>query len=205
MTIAASGSLGIISVAGSACSSISAAVCGGTGQTSCLSALSVAAGKSAPHAMTEFYSYVPENVVNMTSYLCCNTNLNAACVWKCGCLTYSKARVASTCYNVCFCYVINSAIVSGVACVNIYSGATQVLSCVAAGPVSCNGTKCVNVKNADNICFWNLASKSGPFTGCACSCICIVSVTPVTGAGVASYCIGSTCILQTAITCNAPV
>lgn len=50
---------GIIRLSGcsQACGSISVAACGNATMPRCLSALSTAAGKSAPHAMSEFYSY----------------------------------------------------------------------------------------------------------------------------------------------------
>lgn len=46
-------------ITGCACSSISCAVTGAAQTPSCLSVLSTTAGKSAPHAMSEFYNYVP--------------------------------------------------------------------------------------------------------------------------------------------------
>lgn len=64
MAIPASGSLSICATAG-ACRSISTAV--GTGSGS-LAALSVSAGKGAPHSMVEFYNYVPKLDINMVGY-----------------------------------------------------------------------------------------------------------------------------------------
>lgn len=60
MAMCSSGSLGIISAPQSGCSSIAMAVCGSvTSPPYSLSGLSVSAGKTAPHAMTEFYGYAP--------------------------------------------------------------------------------------------------------------------------------------------------
>ena len=64
MAIPASGSLSICATAG-ACRSISTAV--GTGSGS-LAALSVSAGKGAPHGMVEFYNYVPKIDIDMVQY-----------------------------------------------------------------------------------------------------------------------------------------
>ena len=64
MAICPSGLLSICATAGS-CRSISTAV--GTGSGS-LAALSVSAGKGAPHSMSEFYNYVPKTDINMVQY-----------------------------------------------------------------------------------------------------------------------------------------
>lgn len=52
-----SGSLGLLSAPQGACSSISIAVTGNATPPKSLVALSVAAGKTAPHSMLEFYGY----------------------------------------------------------------------------------------------------------------------------------------------------
>lgn len=58
-------------ITGCACSSISCAVAGVACSPACLSTLSVAAGKTSPHSMSEFYSYVPTPTtftVGMSTY-----------------------------------------------------------------------------------------------------------------------------------------
>lgn len=58
MAMPASGCIGIITCPNSvACTSIAQAVDGNVTPPKSLSTLSVSAGKTAPHAMTEFYNY----------------------------------------------------------------------------------------------------------------------------------------------------
>ena len=64
MAMPASGSIAIIS-APQACGSICAAVGCASGS---LTTLSVAAGKTAPHSMSEFYNYVPKLPVDFIQY-----------------------------------------------------------------------------------------------------------------------------------------
>ena len=60
MAMPSSGCIALRScITGCACSSISCAVAGIACSPASLSSLSVQAGKSAPHAMTEFYGYSP--------------------------------------------------------------------------------------------------------------------------------------------------
>lgn len=60
MAMPASGCIGIITCPNSvACTSIAQAVDGNVTPPKSLSTLSVSAGKTAPHAMTEFYNYNP--------------------------------------------------------------------------------------------------------------------------------------------------
>lgn len=60
MAMPASGCIALRTcITGCACSSISCAVAGFACSPACLSSLSVQAGKSAPHSMSEFYGYAP--------------------------------------------------------------------------------------------------------------------------------------------------
>lgn len=76
MAMPASGCIGIIACPnGVACSSIAQAVDGNVTPPKSLLSLSVAAGKSAPHGMTEFYGYNPTpKYVDFTNIFCSGNN-----------------------------------------------------------------------------------------------------------------------------------
>ena len=65
MAIPTSGNLSIKAVAGVCRSICTAVVQGGGGASGSLSALSVSAGKGAPHGMREFYGYNPISTINV--------------------------------------------------------------------------------------------------------------------------------------------
>lgn len=75
MAMPASGCIALYNcISGIACSSIACAVQGTPVGSCCLSALSVAAGKTAPHTMSEFYGYYPPTPINLYTYASVGTD-----------------------------------------------------------------------------------------------------------------------------------
>lgn len=189
MAMPASGCIAIVS-APQTCGSISAAVCG-TAQGSCLSALSVAAGKTAPHCMTEFYgfagSYTTISLCNIGGGGCGTTFASTI-----GCLT-PPINVAGNCYCACFCAGISATgqASGSFACVCVARNGTPLLNCCVPAGSCANPTVSFQVCCAQTI----MASIFGCSTCSTCStsayaCLCLLSITCISTKGL--YCRGGT-------------
>jgi len=84
-------------ITGCACSSIACAVNGSVAGNCCLSLLSTIAGKTAPHSMTEFYSYAPApttfDVSVGVNYVGLGTGMEGTAYLRC-----SDTTVYGSCY-----------------------------------------------------------------------------------------------------------
>ena len=169
MAMPGSGSLGILSCPGSvACTSIAQAVSGNVTPPKSLCALSVSAGKSAPHGMTEFYGYSGSKAVSIAGLSCSE---NTSCMCKCGCLSYSPARSTNECYFPSYCWFLcksTSALPVG-SCVQMLCNGVSIHCCVIAGKSAYN---CVGSWNLDcvdyNDCIdiITLADRGAATVGC---------------------------------------
>lgn len=100
MAMPASGCIALRTcIVGCACSSISCAVAGIACSPACLSTLSTQAGKSAPHGMREFYSYVPKTAINWTTYTSYGTNGVSSYTYRYNCATPTPS--AGQTYSLC--------------------------------------------------------------------------------------------------------
>ncbi len=187
MAMPASGCIAIVS-APQTCGSISAAVCG-TAQGSCLSALSVAAGKTAPHCMTEFYGYAGSYTpINMCVYG--GGGCGSGSAISLTCLT-PTITVAGDCYCACYCVGLDARVqASGsFACVCIARAGTAVLNCnVSAGSCanpSVSFLVCCGQAVTANICGCSTCSTCSTS---ATACLCLLSITCVSTKGL--YCRG---------------
>jgi len=183
-------------VTGINCSSISCAVNGSAAGTCCLSALSVTAGKAAPHGMREFYGYTSAagNAVSITNVSSTGTNGVSTAVCNCSCLSYSLTRTVGQCYCPAFDYSIiklaSQGIANKCAFVCILCNGTCIYGCGynGIGTFNVSGTfaaRCVDYNDTINII--TCASINVDDTAAANASITISSIT----AGVGTYCIGT--------------
>jgi hypothetical protein len=179
MAMPASGCIGIITCPnGVACSSISQAVDGNVTPPKNLCALSVSAGKSAPHGMTEFYNYSSTKCVDI-----CTTanNYNSYICWVSGCTCSTPAMTAGQCYCMCsFCICIGNGVGStsvGVACVCFNCNGTPVYNCSygTVGVWSCTGTFNVLVKCGDCLKWYAVACAVVASIARPYACLCFPS------------------------------
>ena len=106
MAMPASGCIGIITCPNSvACTSIAQAVDGNVTPPKSLATLSATAGKSAPHSMTEFYSYSASFTVSMDVVY--NNGGSGECMEGTACL-----RCWDTDAGVCSCFISSTNIAS---------------------------------------------------------------------------------------------
>jgi hypothetical protein len=187
MSMPASGCLGICTCPGGACSSISTAV--GTGSGS-LCALSVSAGKSAPHAMSEFYGYEPPSkCIDLTETY---SDYTAYCWVKCASVNSSPAMGSEECYCLSLCSYLCacSAGVQNWASICVKCGGNGVLYCCVNSTEEFN-TQTVNltIYQGDTVCICiaACADSDGPYDALAS-----VTISGVTGI-VGNFSIGTTC------------
>lgn len=178
MAMCTSGAIGIISAPQGGCSSICTAVGCASGS---LSVLSIAAGKTAPHAMSEFYGYSISPI-----YF---SNINDV---KDVFYSYTLDRICgiqpNTCVGTTYCWSLfkeNSATVS----VCIFCNGTCIRGCRVDGTATqlCSGTFAVFTQlSTDNVCICTRARDlMGDNRGQAT--IQLSSLTQCVG----NYCIGN--------------
>jgi hypothetical protein len=186
MAIPTSGSIAIIS-APQTCGSICAAVGLASGS---LSALSVAAGKSAPHCMREFYGYVPPTPVNMQYIYGTGTNGASTTIARCHCIT--PKPVGAEAYTVCLCGNLST--------VGAYSGSyakwcvtcnyTPLICCCIPYNTCCIPSLSVSVDYNDTLRLYTCVYVSNTAGNYSCARMCLNTVT---GTG---YCKGTTCTMN---------
>lgn len=183
MAMPASGCIGIITCPNSvACSSIAQAVDGNVTPPKSLCALSVSAGKTAPHGMAEFYSYVPSAtpLCLVTQTTCSSLNLSYCSACLCGLATVGD------CACVCIDYSVeaNEGKTSARAC--ILCNSTPIVACtVTQGDAYIDMYEFV-ARQGDSIIFCAYASD---FLGDSFA-YSYLSISDVTGI-VGSYCKGT--------------
>ena len=189
MAMPASGSIAIIS-APQACGSICAAVGVASGS---LTTLSVAAGKTAPHAMTEFYNYSPAKDINFCQYYY-NGGDGGGNSCSCTCTYSTPAMVSPESYCLCTFYnlcVDFSQSPSALACICITCNGVGVLYCCVNYSTFCaNAAFSRTVDYNDVIRIINRAYTN--VLGCSGgvrSQICISTIVPISG----SFDRGTTC------------
>lgn len=194
MAMPASGLLGIINDPQAACSSICNAVFAATGVGSgSLTTLSVAAGKTAPHAMSEFYGYTAPtwSCIDLLRTNSAGTDGVSAAVLKVHCLRPNPAMSVGQCYtagismNLC---AIGQAVGSFATLCATCNG-VQVLCCTTTNgciTVTCNVTVDYNdiLLICTGACAFNTACA-----GAAAAAVCLATITPVVG----FECKGITC------------
>jgi hypothetical protein len=200
MAMPASGNIAIINNTLQTCSSLCASVLGSTGS---LLDASVIAGKTAPHAMSEFYSFCREN-----SYKCVGLNQisaagsnGTASVCSTDCICSTSAMVADQCYTITICHCL---------CTNTCTGSAAYARgcCNSASLYSCTKSNtssgwstfsCTfNVIQGDTICVMICAIHPIP-GGTCCSCVyeCIHTVVATRGL----FCRAASPIACTIYTC----
>ena len=184
MAMPASGSIAIIS-APQACGSICAAVGLASGS---LSALSVAAGKIAPHAMSEFYGYTNQTNVNIQP-------ISVACgpyaICCCGCLQPGNSVPVGDCYFPNYSWQLCASNITPTgAFVCIKCNGTTIYQCsVSSKAFTCSGTwttaaRCVDYNDLIHIV--TCVSRSN-LDDCVRARLIMTSITQ----GVGTYCVGS--------------
>lgn len=196
MAMPASGTIAILCNTCQTCSSIAQSVDGNITTPKSLCTLSATAGKSTPHAMSEFYGFVPKDPINMHCYAGTGTPGSSTYVYKYWCL----CPVTSTgTYSVCL---------NGRLCLT-----NQATSSYAVFLVSCNGTtKCCvritsptvsasvsvtsfTVNSSDVVRILNqVCTQNSACSLCAMSRACLTSISSST------YGVGTTCNIGCAYT-----
>jgi hypothetical protein len=141
MAMPLSGCLGIISCPGGTCTSIAQAVDGNVTPPKSLSALSVSAGKSAPHSMLEFYGYAPVTTKTL-SILPISTQSTLTVCCTCGCLQPSGVVPVGDCYypNYSWAMTANNINVSQALVCVICNGVGIYQCSVSSKAYNCSGT-----------------------------------------------------------------
>jgi len=186
MAMPLSGCLGIKACVNAvACTSIGAAVCGVAPANSCLSALSIAAGKTAPYTMTSFYGYTQTfKAIGFSNISRVGTVGVSNTVCSLDCLCSNTAMVAGQCYTITLCHQLASNNQTGSrACVQV-CGITAPYCCVVLnGGAACNFSCSFVVCQGQAVCIINLAihtiAGGTPAQSCALTCITSVSPTPI--------------------------
>ena len=173
-----SGSIGIIS-APQSCGSICAAVGCASGS---LTTQSLAAGKTAPHAMTEFYGYSPATAVDFTN-ICCNTGFNISETLS----SVNPLMALGDCFGTTYCYCINKTLSKSVsALVQVFCNTVSIFCCPASQANETNTIPTFTYCYNDNVCVCTGAYDStGTF--CASATICLCAITQCVG----SYSLGT--------------
>lgn len=204
MAMPASGCLGILSCPGSvACTSISQAVDGNVTPPKSLCALSVTAGKSAPHGMTEFYGYGPTpKVVNLLCLTCTGNNTITARATSCLCV--NPAMSSGECYCPTFSWCLFNDLDYGVFASFCVSRDGVCIECCAISPdgsYSHSGSFSTCIPSGEVICIMTCARRGSTVGGNRNeACVCLLSL----GAGGSSNITkGVTRTIQTSTTCGA--
>ena len=172
MSMPASGSIAIIS-APQTCGSICAAVGCASGS---LTTLSVAAGKTAPHGMREFYGYSSTSPINFTNITCCQSIR----------ISYTLSLVgevnAGTCVGATFCYYVTNGGGKVTSCAAVYCNGVVKYNCLGIG----TGTfPTFTILSTDSVC---VCTRAADLIGSsyAVARICLLSLTQCVGI----YCLG---------------
>ncbi len=191
MAMCASGNLSIKSTAGTCRDICAAVVLGGGSPSGSLSALSVAAGKTAPHSMLEFYGYDPiiKTAIDWTQYATNGTPGSSSCVCRYFCI-HTKPAVGQT-YSLCVTGDLsNSNQQSGsyaLICVTC-NGASKMYCCIPYTEICAAPGVLFTVDSNDCVRSCNRAYASNTSCSlCARSGSCIASVTGT------YHCKGTTC------------
>jgi len=182
MAMPLSGTIYLMCCHAIACSSIACAVCGTAPSPSCLSALSIAAGKTAPYAMTDFYGY--NNVFKQIGF----SNISrtgtvgvSPTVCSLDCICSNSAMVVGQCYTITLCHQICSNTAAGSrACVQVCGVAVPYSCTILAGSAGVNFSCSFVVAQGNAVCIINLAihvSAGGTCCSCAHSCITTIAAT----------------------------
>lgn len=174
MAMPASGSIAIIS-APQTCGSICAAVGCASGS---LTTLSVAAGKTAPHCMREFYGYSsgPACVTLSSINSCNNYTTLAYCLSE----LCTIGMGAGQCYVPTICYVVINTPCSKAqnSCAALYCNGVQVCVCNNSSTAYIDGTFTPLISYGEGWCFCTCASLALKLSGApsANACMTITSV-----------------------------
>ena len=192
MAMPASGCIALRTcIIGIACSSIACAVNGSAVGSCSLSALSVSAGKSAPHAMTEFYGYSPAPpTINLNIQ-----PISVACgpyaICCCGCLQPGNSVPVGDCYFPNYSWQLCASNITPTgAFVCIKCNGTTIYQCsVSSKAFTCSGTwttaaRCVDYNDLIHIV--TCVSRSN-LDDCVRARLIMTSITQ----GVGTYCVGS--------------
>ena len=190
MAMPSSGSIAIIS-APQTCGSICAAVGCASGS---LTTLSVAAGKSAPHAMSEFYGYMPPApiAINFHTIACSVSQYNS--YWN-ACTTPIHIAQVNDCYCACIGYSLSVGAASNIqASASFICNGSTLFTCTIAFGIPQSGSFSYTRCYGDIVCACVRACHTlGTVT--ACATISINSITDIVG----DYCLGTTLTSITAI------
>ncbi len=134
-------SIALIGAPQGGCSSIGAAVCVTAEATVSLAAISASAGKTAPHAMSEFYNFCRETSFKAIGFSNVSTSgLNGSGnSGRIDCICSNSAMVACQCYTIQLCHVL---------CTNSCTGSRAILC------IMCNGGalySCITTNGAPGI------------------------------------------------------
>jgi hypothetical protein len=174
MVMCASGSLGIISAPQAGCSSISQAVDGNVTPPKSLTTLSVAAGKTAPHAMTEFYGY--GGTIPVKLGLVSQSSTSSSC---CVLTKVSGITSSSTAVSLCYCIDKSAGALTSSSCIILRCNSTTlctismnlVAACVCTGLFST-----ITVTNTDVVDVCLVARVNNPSNDITMSTTAILSV-----------------------------
>jgi hypothetical protein len=174
MAMPASGSIAIIDNTLQTCSSVCAGVNYASGS---LETLSIIAGKTAPHAMTEFYSFCRETSYKQIGFsnISATGTVNTAARCSLDCICSNSAMVAGQCYTITLCHCIASnSCVGGLACVQVCGVTVPYCCAVTAGGAAVTLSCAFLVKDTNAVCIISRAAHPGAAGGgvsCAMSCI----------------------------------
>jgi hypothetical protein len=191
MAMPASGSIAIIDNTLQVCSSIRTSVglaCGS------LCALSVAAGKTAPHAMSEFYGYTPPvwSCIDVGCVPITEVGIigSSALVARTLCISTTPTMSVGNCYtltlsaNLC---AMGQA-VGSYSIMRVTRNNVQIFCCCTSNGCLTPSSNFI-VDYNDAICVCLCAYAAGVAAGNVGSCVIISAVTPIVG----YECLGSTC------------
>ena len=187
-----------ISGCSQACGSIMKAVCSTYTVPQSLSTLSVTAGKTAPHAMTEFYGYAIKPV-DFLCVTCTGNGLNGAVATGCLCSTPAMSAGEYYCANLCW-YLSSDADFSTITCFTVLRSGVTFQSCSISPGISCSGCFTMCVCCGETTCIRTCARVSVGNTGVAGeSWICFYSMA---AGGCGNITRGTTRTLQSSYTCG---
>jgi len=178
-------------ITGIACSSIACAVNGSAVGSCSLSALSVSAGKTAPHAMTEFYGYSPAPPTINLNIQPISVSCGPTTICCCGCLQPSNAVPAGDCYypNYTWCLCASNAnVTSALVCIRCNN--VQIYCCALSGKAySQSGSWITTARRVDSNDLIHIVTcvDRGVLNDCVRSQLVLSSITQCVG----TYCVGS--------------
>lgn len=204
MAMPASGCIGIITCPNSvACTSVAQAVNGNVTPPKSLCALSVTAGKSAPHGMTEFYSFTPTlKYVDFTNISC--TGNNTATARACSSVNVSPAMTVGEYYCACFCLcALSDGTYGQFAIVTADRNGGTYCSVNVPAPSTCYCCYSMCVAYGDTVCITTCAKVGIGNIGCANEAhICLFAMK---AGGCTNILKGTTRTIQWSYTCGSIV